>query len=170
MFDVSIGVYLMTIVDWYSRQILSWRPSNTWITLLFAGSGWTLSGYSCPGIFNTRSRSQSTSETCTRKLKANNIHITSTHLTRRPGSHSHSLTPRKYQFECLHSRGELIWLLSIGAREPRWHVLPSQAIYSARKNSLGETGSFRNFPLPIANYEFYRNTQSSDFEVAASGK
>ena len=110
MFDVSIGVYLMTIVDWYSRQILSWRPSNTWITLLFAGSGWTLSGYSCPGIFNTRSGSQSTSETCTRKLKANNIHITSTHLTRRPGSHSHSLTPRKYQFECLHSRGELIWV------------------------------------------------------------
>ena len=36
IFDVFIGVCLMTIVDWYSRQILSWRP---WITLLFAGSG-----------------------------------------------------------------------------------------------------------------------------------
>jgi len=28
IFDVFIGVCLMTIVDWYSRQILSWRPMD----------------------------------------------------------------------------------------------------------------------------------------------
>jgi putative transposase len=50
-------MYLVAIIDWYLRRVLSWRVSNT------------------PEIFNTDQGSQSTSETFTDLLKNNGVAI-----------------------------------------------------------------------------------------------
>lgn len=69
-------VYLVAIIDWYSRKVLSWRLSNT------MDSGFcvdcleqALQVYGTPEIFNTDQGSQFTSEAFTGVLKAHDITI-----------------------------------------------------------------------------------------------
>ena len=69
-------VYLVAVIDWYSRRVLSWRVSNT------LESGFCVDGleealqiYGIPEIFNTDQGCQFTAEAFTGILKAHGIAI-----------------------------------------------------------------------------------------------
>ncbi len=69
-------VYLVAVIDWYSRKVLAWRLSNT------LDSGFcvdcleqALQAYGAPEIFNTDQGCQFTSEAFTGALKARGIAI-----------------------------------------------------------------------------------------------
>lgn len=69
-------MYLVVIMDWYSRKILSWRVSNT-IESDFCVEALqeALSRYSQPDIFNTDQGSQFTSKDFTGTLKKHDVKI-----------------------------------------------------------------------------------------------
>lgn len=69
-------VYLVAVIDWYSRKVLAWRLSNT------LDSGFcvdcleqALQAYGIPGIFNTDQGCQFTSDAFTGVLLAHGIRI-----------------------------------------------------------------------------------------------
>lgn len=69
-------VYLVAIIDWYSRKVLSWRVSNTMdvgfcVDCLTAA----LKQYGTPDIFNTDQGSQFTSDKWIALLQENSIKI-----------------------------------------------------------------------------------------------
>jgi putative transposase len=69
-------MYLVAIMDWHSRKVLSWRVSNTMdsdfcVTALKEA----IHKYGCPEIFNTDQGSQFTSESFTTVLKDKDIKI-----------------------------------------------------------------------------------------------
>ena len=69
-------MYLVAIMDWHSRKVLSWRVSNTMesdfcVTALKEA----IYKYGCPEIFNTDQGSQFTSEAFTQVLKDSGIKI-----------------------------------------------------------------------------------------------
>jgi putative transposase len=68
--------YLVAIMDWYSRKVLSWRISNT-MDVYFCQSALeeALCNYGKPDIFNSDQGSQFTSKAFTECLKAENIRI-----------------------------------------------------------------------------------------------
>lgn len=69
-------VYLVAIMDWYSRKVLSWRLSNTMDTAFCVEAlEETIARYGCPEIFNTDQGAQFTSEAFTGVLKQNGIQI-----------------------------------------------------------------------------------------------
>lgn len=69
-------VYLVAIIDWYSRRVLSWRLSNTLETSFCVDClEDALRQYGKPEIFNTDQGSQFTSEYFTGVLKRENISI-----------------------------------------------------------------------------------------------
>src|SRR6201994_3668669 len=69
-------LYLVAIIDWSTRRVLSWRLSNT-LTAGFCveSLGEALDKCGRPGIFNTDQGSQFTSEAFTRVLLDNRIEI-----------------------------------------------------------------------------------------------
>ena len=69
-------VYLVAIIDWYSRKVLAWQLSNT-LDADFCVSALrqALSRYGRPAIFNTDQGCQFTSEAFTGVLKENGISI-----------------------------------------------------------------------------------------------
>jgi putative transposase len=69
-------VYLMAVIDWYSRRVLSWRVSNTLDTAFCVdGLEEALRHHGCPEIFNTDQGTQFTSEAFTNVLKRESIAI-----------------------------------------------------------------------------------------------
>jgi len=69
-------MYLVAIMDWYSRKVLSWRVSNSMDTdFCVEALEEAIGKYGCPEIFNTDQGSQFTSESFTNILKENNIKI-----------------------------------------------------------------------------------------------
>lgn len=69
-------VYLVAIVDWYSRRILAWRLSNTLTTdFCIEALEEAITRYGTPQIFNTDQGSQFTSAEFTGALKAHDIRI-----------------------------------------------------------------------------------------------
>lgn len=69
-------LYLVAIMDWYSRKVLSWRLSNTLDTeFCVEALEEALHRYGAPGIFNTDQGAQFTSAAFTGKLKQANIRI-----------------------------------------------------------------------------------------------
>jgi putative transposase len=69
-------MYLVAIMDWHSRKVLSWRVSNSMDADFCAEALEEAIGkYGCPAIFNTDQGSQFTSELFTNILKENNIQI-----------------------------------------------------------------------------------------------
>ena len=69
-------VYLVAIVDWYSRRVLAWRLSNTLTTdFCIEALQEAITRYGAPEIFNTDQGSQFTSSEFTGQLKANGIRI-----------------------------------------------------------------------------------------------
>jgi putative transposase len=71
-------VYLVAIMDWYSRKVLSWRVSNT-LDASFCVDALeeALDQYGTPEIFNTDQGSQFTSVDFTGVLKREGIQISS---------------------------------------------------------------------------------------------
>jgi putative transposase len=69
-------MYLVAIMDWHSRKVLSWRVSNT-LDADFCVEALkdAISRYGCPEIFNTDQGSQFTSKEFTDVLKDNGIKI-----------------------------------------------------------------------------------------------
>ena len=69
-------VYLVAVIDWYLRRVLSWRISNTLDTAFCVDClEEALKKYGNPEIFNTDQGSQFTSERFTGVLKAHSIAI-----------------------------------------------------------------------------------------------
>ena len=68
--------YLVAIMDWHSRKVLSWRLSNTMdVGFCKEALEEAISRYGSPEIFNTDQGSQFTSEAFTDVLKAHHIRI-----------------------------------------------------------------------------------------------
>lgn len=69
-------VYLVAVMDWYSRRVLSWRLSTTMDTdFCVEALQEAIERYGCPEIFNTDQGSQFTSEDFTGVLKSHDIKI-----------------------------------------------------------------------------------------------
>jgi putative transposase len=69
-------VYLVAVLDWYSRRVLSWRLSNTLESgFCVEGLEHALQIYGIPEIFNTDQGCQFTAEAFTGVLKAHGIAI-----------------------------------------------------------------------------------------------
>ena len=69
-------MYLVAIIDWYSRKVLSWRISNTMESdFCVEALEEAIHNYGCPEIFNTDQGSQFTSDAFTNVLKSNEIQI-----------------------------------------------------------------------------------------------
>jgi len=69
-------VYLVAIIDWYSRKVLSWQLSNTLdADFCIAALEQALASYGRPEIFNTDQGCQFTSEAFTCVLQAHDIRI-----------------------------------------------------------------------------------------------
>jgi putative transposase len=69
-------VYLVAIMDWYSRRVLSWLVSNTLDTQFCIDAlEEAIEAYGAPEIFNTDQGSQFTSEDFTNVLKEQGIKI-----------------------------------------------------------------------------------------------
>jgi putative transposase len=69
-------VYLVAIMDWYSRKVLSWRLSNTMESDFCVDAlEEAIHRYGAPEIFNTDQGAQFTSEAFTGVLKAAEIKI-----------------------------------------------------------------------------------------------
>jgi putative transposase len=69
-------MYLVVVMDWYSRKILSWRVSNTMETdFCVEALQEALSRYGRPDIFNTDQGSQFTSKDFTETLKEHGVRI-----------------------------------------------------------------------------------------------
>ena len=70
------NVYLMAIIDWFSRKVLSWRVFNTMDALQYANLlRETIEEYGCPTIFNTDQGSQFTSDVFIKVLVNYDIQI-----------------------------------------------------------------------------------------------
>jgi len=68
--------YLIAVLDWYSRRVLSWRLSNTLTTdFCLEAVEEAIERYGRPEIFNTDQGSQFTSAEFTSLLQANGIRI-----------------------------------------------------------------------------------------------
>jgi putative transposase len=68
--------YLVAVMDWYSRKVLSWRISNTLdVEFCIEALQEALSGFGCPCIFNSDQGSQFTSNAFTQILKDKGIKI-----------------------------------------------------------------------------------------------
>jgi putative transposase len=69
-------LYLIAVMDWYSRKVLSWRLSNTMdVGFCIEALEEAIHKYGSPGIFNTDQGSQFTSIDFTNILILNNIRI-----------------------------------------------------------------------------------------------
>ena len=69
-------IYLVVIMDWYSRKILSWRLSNSMdVSFCVDALEEAIYHFGCPEIFNTDQGSQFTSKDFTQVLKGHNIQI-----------------------------------------------------------------------------------------------
>ena len=69
-------LYLVAIMDWYSRKVLSWRLSNTLdTTFCVEALEGAMHRYGTPEIFNTDQGAQFTSEAFTGKLNEANVRI-----------------------------------------------------------------------------------------------
>jgi hypothetical protein len=67
-------LYLVAVMDWASRRVLSWRLSNTMEAGFCVGALFeAIEKYGCPSIFNTDQESQFTCAEWMDELKANSI-------------------------------------------------------------------------------------------------
>lgn len=70
------NVYLMAIIDWFSRKVLSWRIFNTMDALQYANLlEETIEEYGCPEIFNTDQGSQFTADCFLKVLEGYGVQI-----------------------------------------------------------------------------------------------
>jgi putative transposase len=68
--------YLVAVMDWYSRKVLSWQISNTLeVTFCVAALQEAIARYGTPEIFNSDQGSQFTSNSFIACLKATGVQI-----------------------------------------------------------------------------------------------
>jgi putative transposase len=68
-------LYLVVVMDWFSRYVLAWELSNTLEVLFCVEALKRALGLGCPEIFNTDQGAQFTSEEFTGKLQGRGIRI-----------------------------------------------------------------------------------------------
>ena len=68
-------LYLVVVMDWYSRYVLAWELSNTLEVVFCVEALQRALGMGCPEIFNTDQGAQFTSEEFTGKLQGAGIRI-----------------------------------------------------------------------------------------------
>jgi putative transposase len=68
-------LYLVAVMDWYSRHVLAWRLSNTLDAAFCVEAAAAALAHACPEIFNTDQGAQFTSEAFTSPLLENRIAI-----------------------------------------------------------------------------------------------
>ena len=69
-------MYLVAVMDWHSRKVLSWRVSNTMETdFCFVALAEAVKRYGAPEIFNTDQGAQFTSEAFTGLLQNHGIDV-----------------------------------------------------------------------------------------------
>ena len=69
--------YLVAVIDWYSRRVLSWRISNSMEAVFCVGClEDVLRVHGKPEVFNTDQGSQFTSDAFTGVLKRGAVHLT----------------------------------------------------------------------------------------------
>jgi len=68
-------IYLVAIMDWYSRYVISWRLSNTMDTRFCIEALQEALTKGCPEIFNSDQGSQFTSDDFVNVIKGKNIRI-----------------------------------------------------------------------------------------------
>ncbi len=69
-------IYLIAVIDWHSRKILSWRVSNTMeVSFCTEALREAIENYGTPEYFNTDQGSQFTSNAFTSILESNGIRI-----------------------------------------------------------------------------------------------
>ena len=69
-------LYLVAIMDWHSRKVLSWRLSNTMdVHFCLEALDEAIARFGVPEIFNTDQGAQFTSRAWTDRLKAHGIRI-----------------------------------------------------------------------------------------------
>lgn len=69
-------IYLVAVMDWYSRKVLSWRLSNSMdVSFCIDALEEAIYHFGCPDIFNSDQGSQFTSQEFTKVLKDNDIQI-----------------------------------------------------------------------------------------------
>lgn len=69
-------IYLVAVMDWYSRRVLSWRVSTTMDTSFCVDAlEEAIEQFGCPEIFNTDQGSQFTSDEFTSVLRDKDIKI-----------------------------------------------------------------------------------------------
>jgi putative transposase len=79
-------VYLVAVLDWFSRRVLSWRVSNS-MTADFCVEALeeAIAKYGAPEIFNTDQGSQFTASSFIQVLQKNRIQVKRTSLTPKSG-------------------------------------------------------------------------------------
>jgi len=68
-------LYLVAIIDWYSRYVLAWQLSNSLDVSFCLDALESAFKFGCPEIFNTDQGSQFTSESHINKLQSREIKI-----------------------------------------------------------------------------------------------
>jgi len=96
-------LYLVAIMDWCSRRVLSWRLSNTLdADFCVAALQEAIGKYGCPSIFNTDQGSEFTSADWIDELKANNIDISMDGKGRWMGNVFIERLWRSLKYECVY--------------------------------------------------------------------
>ena len=96
-------MYLVAIIDWYSRKVLSWRLSNT-LDAEFCVDALqeAISLYGTPEIFNTDQGCQFTSEEFTKVLKDHQIQISMNSKGRWMDNVMIERLWRSFKYECIY--------------------------------------------------------------------
>ena len=96
-------MYLVAIIDWYSRKVLSWRLSNT-LDAEFCVDALqeAISLYGMPEIFNTDQGCQFTSEEFTKVLKDHQIQISMDSKGRWMDNVMIERLWRSFKYECIY--------------------------------------------------------------------
>ena len=96
-------MYLVAIIDWYSRKVLSWRLSNT-LDAEFCVDALqeAISLYGTPEIFNTDQGCQFTSEEFTKVLKDHQIQISMDSKGRWMDNVMIERLWRSFKYECIY--------------------------------------------------------------------
>ncbi len=96
-------MYLVAVMDWHSRKILSWRLSNTMeADFCVEALQEAIESYGCPEIFNTDQGAQFTSTVWIDELKANGIKISMDGKGRRMDNVFIAWLRRSSQYECVY--------------------------------------------------------------------
>ena len=98
-------LYLVAIMDWHSRAVLSWRLSNTMDTdFCVAALEEAMERYGVPEIFNTDQGSQFTSQEFTQALKDADVSISMDGKGRRMDNVFIERLWRSVKWECIYLR------------------------------------------------------------------